>query len=185
MSTKNTKQSKSKPPLSIQYLVSNMGIEEVFANSEVVPKIIESGPDKIKEILVGLWNEYRTSDYAKVFELVDIDREVTKEDFQVKYGMSLNEDPILFITFPDMIGETMHAEAKCFAAAFKDGEFPPRMFTMEYYNEYPEDVHKGRFILGEWKTKNGEIVEHINMDIMNGTTVTDFMNIIGKMYAEK
>lgn len=183
MSTK--KQSESKPPLSIQYLVSNKGVEEVFANPEVVPKIIEAGPDKIKEILVGLWDAYRLSDYTEVFELVDIDRKVTKDDFQVKYAMSLNEDPILFITFPDMIGETMHAEAKCFAVAFKDSEFPPRMFTMEYYNESPENIHRGRFILGEWKTKDGEAVEHLNMGIMNGTTTNDFMDIIGKMYADK
>ena len=91
--------------------------------------IFNKGPEAVKEYLVAIWTETRENFMKRDdIKVLDIDRVISKEDFNITFNMSSKKEPIFFITFPDYNNNL--AESKC--VAFSITNEKPRFFTMEH-----------------------------------------------------
>lgn len=117
---------------SVLYNIGNYKLEyDVIHDYGRICGILNSGPEAVKEYLVGAWNETRENLMNnKDINVLDIQRVVSKEDFDVSYNLSSKKEPVFFITLPDYNNNL--SESKCVAVAIT--ETRPRFFTMQYAN---------------------------------------------------
>ena len=131
---------------SIQYNISNIAIfNEVFGNWPNFNKLLAKGPDSVKQFLYEDWAYIKkTLTDNPELEVVDADKEVTVDDFDVTFNKTKNGTPVFFITFPDH--KFNDASSKYVALALTKTK--PRYFTLEYsYNHFD---NKECWVIGEF-----------------------------------
>ena len=135
---------------SIQYNISNKAIfDEVFTNWPNFNKLLAKGPDAVKQFLYENWvylKKVLTDN--KELEVVDADKEVTVNDFDVTFNKTENGTPVFFITFPDH--DFNDASSKYVALALTKKR--PRYFTLEYSFNHLEN--KRCWVIGEFYINN-------------------------------
>lgn len=145
------------------YIVSNIKLRnEIYGNWKEFCSILNSGPDSVKKYLSNMWNSISKKDIAEGIELIDLERKIDENSFNITMN-KVNNITIFYFIFPD--SDFFMAQAKCVALALMPTL--PRYFTMEV----AIDISTSRryYVMGEWKLINGKF-NHINYgEIPNGT----------------
>ena len=187
---------------SIQYQVSNVYLfNMVYGKWNEFADKLNKGPQAMKEMLFDAWNEVKENLLKnEEIEVLDKDREITKDDFEITMNKTKKGITIFYIIFPDTDSP---AASKCVAIALTPQM--PRYFTMEYSTALSDlvrmmgedaviemigkDVYDNRkerkeFIMGEFVlTQEG--VKHINLGEIPNGTIANFgyhvhLNVDGK-----
>ena len=150
---------------SVLYNVGNYKLEyDVIHDYGKICGILNSGPDAVKEYLVGVWNETREKLMNNQdVNVLDIQRVVSKDDFDISYNLSSKKEPVFFITLPDYNNNI--SESKCIAVAITESK--PRFFAMQY------DKDDYSFSEIEYKYSTNIFVSN-NFGNLEKNTVTNF-----------
>lgn len=158
---------------SILYHLSNRKLEaDIIFNFGEIISIFNRGPEFVKEYLLDSWNDVKTQllEYSDI-KILDADRIISKDDFNVTFLSTEKEEPIYFVQFPDSSNNI--AESKCVAFALTAK--CPRMFTMEYYTSF--ETGESGFVIGEWEFDyvNVEFI-HNNYGKLRNKTIEHFVS---------
>lgn len=145
----------------------------VFGHSKDFYNNLISGPANMKQYLYDIWNNITPETINSDFELSDIDRKVTKDEFDVGYKI-INNTYVFFIGFPDP--DSYHAQAKCVALIL--GKDMPRYITMEIAR--PNGT-EDNFMVCEWCIKDNGFV-HNNYGRMHGNCINDFIARVTELF---
>ena len=153
----------------IAYQVTNIVLRnEIYGNWDNFIKNLNSGPEVMKQELLNMWNNTREIlTKQDNIEILDLDKEVTKESFDITMNTTEDGLKVFYFIFPD--ADIAFAQCKCVALALTPKA--PRYFTMEYFS-------KEKFVFGEW-TPNGQ---HSNYGSLDNPTIECFAkNIYDKI----
>ena len=157
---------------SIQYQLSNIELpNDVFANFEEFDALLKSGPDSIKQYLVDQWNAIKEIvKYREDLEIKDLNKEVSKDDFEVTFNKTKNGSPIFFITFPDY---------NFFDAASKYVAIALTVQGVKYYTyEYSQKLTgEPTWVIGEFYIKDGKFA-HKNYGTSEDSRMSWFAGFI-------
>ena len=163
---------------SVLYHIGNYKLEyDVIHDYGRICGIFNKGPEAVKEYLVDIWNETRENLMKRTdIKVLDVDRVISKNDFNVTFNMTSKKEPVFFITLPDYNNSL--AESLC--VAFAVTEQKPRFFTMEHKSNSDEE-----FILGEMEFKylTNEF-SHSNYGILDKKAISSFATRVLNMLEE-
>lgn len=137
---------------SIQYQFTNEKLfYEVLTNWKSFNEILASGPNNMKEYLYSEWNKLAdTLKKNDSLEIVDIDKNVTVDDFDVTVNTTSNNIVVFYFTFPNHT----YADASSKYVALALTPSMPRYFTLEYGKEMT--TGKTTWFVGEFYIANGK-----------------------------
>lgn len=172
---------------SIQYQFTNTKLfYEVFYNWKGFNEILASGPNNMKEYLYSEWNKLAdTLKKNDSIELVDVDKNVTVDDFDITVNTTLNNIVVFYFTFPDY--EFTDAASKYVALALTPKM--PRYFTLEYGKDIIIEPGKGlvpgktTWFMGEFCIENGK-KKHINLGSVDNMRLPYFAERVCKLLEE-
>lgn len=148
------------------YMLSHIVLRsEIFGNWRKFNEHLNKGPEEMKKYLCDLWYSITNDKINQDFYLVDENREIKPEDFDITANIHENMK-IFYIIFPDI--DSFMAQAKCVALVLAPNM--PRYITMEIANE--ENGQK-KYMVGEWKIKDNKFV-HYNYGRMEKDTIAAF-----------
>lgn len=156
---------------SILYQIGNYKIEYDFIHEYgKMCSIFNKGPEAVKEYLVSIWTDTRESLMGREdLKVLDIDRVISKDDFNITFNMSSKKEPIFFITFPDYNNNI--AESKCIAFSITNDR--PRFFAMEHRVAF--EGTSDDYIFGEFEfSYTGNNFKHTNYGLLERNTVENF-----------
>lgn len=144
---------------SIQYHVSNTIIAyEVIYFSRALHFILDAGPEIGKEYLLWVWESAKDRlNKNPNINLVDADKKITKDSFNIEKRMNSDNSFDYLITFPDY--EYRDATAK-YGLIHLDEMLAPAYFTLEYSKSVL--TNEPNFVVGRWVSVNGE-KKHVNL----------------------
>lgn len=130
-----------KRKVSIHYfLVHNKIRNFIFEECEKVNELLLKGPEEIKKYFCFLWDEIKDElSSSKDLEIIDNDKEIKPEDFEVSYSILNNNTKVFNFIMPKPVTEINQSECISLVLTPKI----PRVFTLEL-------VEQG-YIIGEWK----------------------------------
>ena len=178
----------NKPKTSIQYQFTNIKLfYEVFSNWKNFKKILASGPNNMKNYLYSEWNKLAdTLKENDSLEIVDIDKNVTVDDFNITVNTTSNNIVIFYFTFPNH--QYADASSKYVALALTPNM--PRYFTLEYGTELTIEHDKGlipsktTWFMGEFCIENGK-KKHINYGKIDNMRLSYFAGRVCKLLEEE
>lgn len=144
---KNKFENINKISKSIQFQLTNVAfLEYVFKNTDEFKSLLEQGPDSFKEYLLSEWNRIKDALSQDDRILVkDLDKDITKDSFDITVTTSDNGTTIYYFIFPDY--EFADPASKCVAVILTDTD--PRFINMEY--QMSSFGVKRYFTFGEFK----------------------------------
>jgi hypothetical protein len=155
------------PQTSRAYIASHILLRhEVYSNWKNFYENVNKGPENMKVFLADLWNNINEKNVKKGMEIIDKDRSVTKDDFDISANKLQNMQTFYFI-FPDSDFEM--AQAKCVALVFAPQM--PRYFTMELSKI--NENNEREYIIGEWTIENNSYT-HVNYGSLEKNTIEFF-----------
>lgn len=156
---------------SILYHIGNYKLEyDVIHDYGKMCGLFNNGPESVKEYLVSIWNETREYLLKKDnLKILDVDRVISINDFNVTFNISSKKEPVFFITFPNYNNNL--SENMCVAIAITEDK--ARFFTMEH--QAVLDGTSDEFVFGEMEYKYlAKTFKHINYGNLERGTVTNF-----------
>ena len=167
---------------SIQYQYTNVKLfNEIFYNWKEFDSYLKRGPEVMKEYLLSNWNETREQLKNNQKLLVkDLDKNVTKDDFNITINRTKTGTFIYFLTFPDY--EYRDAASKYVALALTPKL--PKFITLEYSN----DSFKNElcFVIGEFYIDlDTKKVEHKNYGKVDNNRLSWFAGTVIKILEEE
>ena len=159
---------------SVLYNFGNYKLEyDVIHDYGRICGVLNSGPDALKEYLVGLWNETREGLMnSQDVNVLDIQRVVSTDDFDVSYNLSSKKEPVFFITLPDYNNNI--SESKCIAVAITEEK--PRFFSMQYNkNDYSFSEIEFKYLTNKFVSNDFGLLEK-NTITYFATRVLDMLN---------
>ena len=155
---------------SILYNIGNYKLEyDVIHDYGKMCGIFNNGPEAVKEYLVDIWNETRENLMKQNdVKVLDVERVVSKDDFDVTFNMSTKKEPVFFITLPNY--NNWLSESLCIAFAITENK--PRFFTMEHHQS---GNNEEEFVLGEIEFRYlTNDFQHNNYGTLERKTVSNF-----------
>ena len=145
------------------YIMSQRKLRnEIYSKWNDFYRILNQGPQEMKKYLCDLWNSIGIEEINPEFELIDFERVVTENDFNVTMNI-LNGINVFYFILPDSDFE--QAQAKCVALALTPKI--PRYFTMEYSSDFM--TGELIFVMGEWSIEENNFIHKNYVVIPNGT----------------
>jgi len=176
-------QQTQKPKTSLLYRVSNKHFEDqaifMFAN---VVGAFKKGPQSACAFLADIWQSARKmmEEQRSMVDIIDFDKEIKPEDFDVTFNQIPNVADIYFIHFPVADNNGLEYDGACRCLAFALTKDCPRFLTMEYGKKsLPGENPAPCFWFGEWKFNymTGDFA-HLNYGIMERDTIEHFATIV-------
>ena len=130
-----------KRKVSIHYFLAHNKIRNfIFEECEKVNEVLLKGPEEIKKYFCSLWNEMKDElNNSKDLEIIDNDKEIKPEDFEVSYSILNSNIKVFNFIMPKPVKEINQAECISLVLTPKI----PKVFTLELGEE--------GYIIGEWK----------------------------------
>lgn len=152
---------------------------EIYVNWNKFVEAFKLGPDEMKTYLVNMWNGIDNKYFKEGIIISDIDRKVSKEDFDISVEY-INDILTILIVFPAV--DSYMAQARAVAIAL--GKENVRYITLEVWTEQEimlfekyKDEQPLRYTVGEWEL-NGTDFEHINYGKLPEATMECFISCI-------
>ncbi len=167
---------------SVQYQYTNVILfREVFGNWQEFNKHLNEGPEAMKDYLLNGWNKTREMLKNNANLLVkDLDREVTRDEFDVTLNKTEKGSFVFYFTFPDYAYDD--AASKYVALALIEGM--PRYITLEYSGlpsflkeQLPDmpGMNEKHWVIGEFAIDmQTGAVKHINHGSVDNDRLTYF-----------
>lgn len=131
---------------SIQYQYTNVKLfREIYTNWKEFDSYLSKGPEVMKDYFVNEWNKLK-DELIKKDNLIlkDLDKIVTRDDFDITYNETKNNNLVFFFSFPNY--EYRDGASKYVALALLSDTF--KFFTLEYSQNFlTKDLS---FVVGEF-----------------------------------
>ena len=131
---------------SIHYFLAHMQIRNlVFEEWTKFNELLSQGPEALKDYFCMLWNKQKEEFIDRYdLDVIDIDKEIKKEDFGISYSVLDKQIKVFNFTMPKPI--TDYGQAVCISIVLTSKL--PRYFTLEYTkNSDGQDC----YVVGEWQ----------------------------------
>ena len=166
-----------KTKVSIHYFLAHMIIRNlVFEDYIKFKQLLSEGPDSIKTYFYMLWIKQK-QEFQNRYDLdvIDIDREINKDDFVVSYSLLENEQKVFNFTMPKPLNEQGQAMYISVVITSKI----PRYFTLELSRHFNGEEC---YVVGEWKIdfENNDY-KHINYGTMDESVIGKFLGKINEI----
>ena len=161
---------------SILYQYTNAKLfYDIFGNWTKFNSYLEKGPEVMKDYFEKEWNNFRiqlkNNENIK-FKINGLDREVTRNDFDITMNRTKNNTFVFFFKFPDY--DYSEAASKYVALAL--GREIPRYFTLEY--SVNNLTNESSYVIGEFFIGEGSKKTHKNHGFVDNDRMTFFASKI-------
>ncbi len=162
---------------SIHYIVAHEKIRDlVFYEWEKMILLLNQGPNSLKHYFCKLWNETRQEvEYEDDIDIIDIDRQIKPDDFNISYSILDNEIKVFNFIMPKPV--TCYGQVVYLSLVITNGI--PKFFTLELGNK----VNVGDcYFICEWKInfENNNYV-HKNYGIIDEPIIGKFLGKINEI----
>lgn len=166
-----------KRKISIHYFLAHMEIRNlVFEEWLKFNELLSEGPEALKEYFRFLWNRQKEKYKDRHdLEVLDMDRKIKKEDFEVSYSVLDKELKAFNFIMPKPL--TDYGQAPYISIVLTSRM--PRYFTLEYIkNANGEDC----YVVGEWQIdfENNDYM-HKNYGTINTSSINEFLKKINSI----
>lgn len=166
-----------KRKISIHYFLAHMEIRNlVFEEWPKFNELLSKGPEALKEYFCFLWNKQKEKyKHRYDLEVVDIDRDIKDEDFEISYSVLHNELKAFNFSMPKPLTDS--GQAVCISVVLTSRM--PRYFLLEYSKNYDEEKD---YVVGEWQIdfENSDY-KHQNYGSINECDIGGFLGKINKI----
>lgn len=162
---------------SIHYIMAHEKVRNlIFEEWEKTNILLSEGPEVLKQYFCKLWNEVKLElEYTDEIDIVDLDKEIKPDDFNISYSILDNETKAFNFIMPKPL--TDYGQAVCLTLVIT--KKIPRLFTLELGEKINgEDC----YFIGEWKIdfENNDYV-HKNYGMINTDNIGEFLGKINEM----
>ena len=166
-----------KRKISIHYFLAHMEIRNlVFEEWSKFNELLSKGPEALKEYFCFLWNKQKEK-YKERYnlEVVDIDKDIKNEDFEISYSVLDKELKAFNFAMPKPLTEP--GQAVCISVVLTSGM--PRYFLLEYSKNSNRETC---YVVGEWKIdfENNDYM-HKNYGTIDESNIGRFLGEINKI----
>lgn len=166
---------------SIHYFIAHMKIRNlIFENWTKFNQLLNKGPEALKQYFCELWNELK-EDFKNRddLEIIDMDKTVNPEDFEISYSVLNNEINAFTFVMPKLLSD--YAQAECVSLVLTPKI--PRYFTFEL----SENLNREKcYVIGEWQIdfENNDY-KHKSYGSIDEPSIGRFLGRINKIIEEK
>ena len=166
-----------KRKISIHYFLAHMEIRNlVFEEWSKFNELLSKGPEDLKEYFCFLWNKQKEK-YKERYnlEVVDIDKDIKNEDFEISYSVLDNELKAFNFAMPKLLTES--GQAVCISVVLTLRM--PRYFLLEYSKNTNKEKD---YVVGEWQIdfENSDY-KHKNYGTIDEPSIGRFLGEINKI----
>lgn len=163
------------------YYMSHIALRDtVYFNWQEFIQAFNKGPNEIQTYLANMWNGIESKYFKEGTKIVDIERNISKDDFKV-FVETLQDVLTIFIVFPQT--EIKMAQAQIVAISLC--EKMPRYITLESWTEQEanrmremlKDEYVPSYTIGEWKFIDDHF-EHVNYGQIKDVSVGEFVHFV-------
>lgn len=166
-----------KKATSIHYIIAHEKIRNlIFEEWEKTNLLLSKGPEVLKQYFCKLWNEVKLElEYADDIDIIDLNREIKPEDFNISYSILYNEMKAFNFIMP--IPLTDYGQASCLTLVIT--KRIPRLFTLELGKRIDGD---DCYFIGEWQIdfENNSYI-HLNYGTIDSSNIGEFLGEINKI----
>lgn len=164
---------------SIQYQLTNVKFfDDIFLDFKTFHQDLGKGPDFMKERLCREWYELKEElkNHSNLI-VKDMDKKVTKDDFNVTYNETEKGIPVFFFEFPDY--EYNDAASKYVALVVSQKRLS--FMTLEYSNNIL--TGERQYVIGEFYVdEKTDQVSHRNYGTIDNDRLSYFVGYILGMF---
>lgn len=162
---------------SIHYFLAHMEIRNlVFEDWTKFNQLLSQGPEVLKEYFCDLWEKQKNKFLDRYdLEVLDLDREIKKEDFGISYSVLDKELKCFNFIMPKPL--TDYGQAVCISVVLTSRI--PRYFTLEYSKNFNG---QNCYVVGEWQIdfENNDYM-HKNYGALDTSNTADFLGRINSI----
>ena len=164
---------------SIHYFIAHMKIRNlVFEDWPKLNQLLNQGPEALKQYFCELWSKVKEEfKYRDDLEIIDMDKEVSMEEFEITYSVLSNNINAFAFVMPKPL--TDYGQAECVSLVL--GSKIPRYFTFEL----SEKVNAEKcYVIGEWQIdfENNDY-KHRNYGAIDEPNIGRFLGRVSKIRA--
>lgn len=159
---------------SVHYIVAHEKIRDlIFEDWEKTNLLLNEGPETLKQYFCKLWNEVKLElEYTDEIDIIDLDREIKPEDFNISYSILDNEMKAFNFIMPKPV--TDYGQAVCLTLVLT--KRMPRLFTLELGRKISEE---DCYFIGEWQIDfENDSYMHLNYGTIDSDKIGGFLGKI-------
>lgn len=164
----------------IHYIIAHEKIRNlIFEDWKKTNLLLNKGPEVLKQYFSKLWNEVKIGlEYTDDIDIIDLNREIKPEDFNISYSILYNEMKAFNFIMPTPL--TDYGQASYLTLVIN--KRIPRLFTLELGKRIDGD---DCYFIGEWQInfENNSYI-HLNYGTIESSNIGEFLGKINNILRE-